>query len=658
MIDFQNVCKSYAGKDIFADVSFRINAGERVGVVGPNGAGKSTLFNMVMGETESDKGKVMVPADLRKALLHQQLDMGNAGVPLLDFASDAMEELARISARLHELEHLFHENPGETELARMLSEQGELQSRYEQLGGYRMRHAAAAALSGLGFSENDFNRPLGSFSGGWQMRGALARVLISDPDLLLLDEPSNYLDIPAVEWLYRFLKSFKGTLMLISHDRFLLKSLTNVTLEINGGNVIRYAGDYDYYVRERDSRLILLQSARRNQDKERERLERSIDRFRSKASKAVQVQNWVRKLDRMEEVSLPDELHYSGTIRIAPPPHCGNEMLRLEETGFSYDGKRDIFSGVDLQLTKGEKLAIVGYNGMGKTTLLKIMGGVLSAAKGKRVLGHNVVVGYQAQEFGELLPDGQSAYDVVRAALPAGADGRSLMSLLGSFGFSGEAAEKCCGVLSGGEKIRLLFARIFVNPPNLLLLDEPTTHLDIAAREALQQALCDYPGTVVFVSHDIEFTRNVAKGIIAMTPGGIRRYHGNYDYYREKLEQENGGRTEISVREESASPVPGTASSQKERRQERARQRQEMLREKRELEKLVVRYESTIEEAESEKAELLEVLMNNAVPGKIVEVTRRLKELEGIIEEATTGWESSAERLEDFMREYNAISEG
>ncbi len=656
MIDFQNVYKSYSGKDILNNATFRINPGERTGLVGPNGAGKSTIFGIITGEVEQDKGNIMVPKDLRIAILHQQIEHGCADVPLLDFAANAVAELSEISTRLHVLEHRFHENPSPDEYEKMLNEQGDLQSRYEQLGGYRLRHAAEAALSGLGFHESDFERPLGSFSGGWQMRGALARVLISDPDILLLDEPSNYLDIPAVEWLYRFLKSFKGTLLLISHDRFLLKTLCNITLEINGGNVTRYAGDYDYYVRERDNRYLALESAQKNQDRERERLERSINRFRSKSTKAVQVQNWIRKLDKMDDINLPDQLHYSGSIRVPEPPPCGHEIIRLESVDFSYNGTDMILEDIDIEIKNGDKLGIVGYNGMGKTTLLKVMGGVHAPTSGKRVLGHNVVPGYQAQEFSELLPDEKSVYNVVRDALPPGGDPKRLMNILGSFGFSGEEADKLCKVLSGGEKIRLLFARLFVNPPNFLLLDEPTTHLDISAREALQQALSEYKGTVIFVSHDIEFVSNVAENIIAMVPQGIKRYFGDYAYYHEKLDQEQRKASGIEDNVEEIKPVE-SAESQKEKRKERARMRQQMQGEKRHLEKQVSKLESEIEKAESEREEILAEMAANAADTDFADLNRRLKNLEFSISKATIEWEESAEKLEAFMEEYKRIAQ-
>ncbi len=655
MIDFQNVYKTYAGQDIFSNVSFRINPGERAGVVGPNGAGKSTLFGIITGEVEPDKGKVMVPADLRVALLHQQLEAVDSSVGLLDFTCNAIPEVAMIHDRLQEIEHLFHHNivvPEEKD--KLLNEQGVLQSRFEQIGGYRLRHTAEAALSGLGFHEEQFSRALKSFSGGWQMRAALARVLISDPDILLLDEPSNYLDIPAVEWLYRFLKSFKGTLLLISHDRFLLKSLATITLEINGGMVNRYPGDYDYYVRERDNRYLQLQSAKENQDRERERLERSIERFRSKATKAVQVQNWIRKIDHMEDINLPEQLHYSGAIRIPQPPLSGAEIARLESVDFSYNGKDFIFKDLDIQINRGDKMAIVGYNGMGKTTLLRLLAGRLNPVNGRRVLGHNVVVGYQAQEFGELLAAEESVYDVVRAALPANGDSRMLMNLLGSFGFCGDDTAKPCKVLSGGEKIRLLFARIFVNPPNFLLLDEPTTHLDIAAREALQQAIAEYDGTVCLVSHDIEFVRNVAENIIAMAPHGIRRYYGDYDYYREKFEQEQRALSPLpGVRTKDEST--GLADSPKEKRKERAKLRQEMQKEKKTLETKVSGFETQIEKAEAEKAQIIEQLAANAPGVDFAGLNRKLKDLDTLIQQATEGWEEYALQLESFMVEYNRI---
>lgn len=646
MIDFKGICKSYGGQDVLLNADFRINRSERVGLVGPNGAGKSTVFGMICGTVFPDKGEISIPSGMRIGHLKQQLEDDASSRVLLDFTADAIPELIEITDQLHAIEHeLSVGGLSEARVEALLEKQGRLQHEFEHLGGYRMRSEASAALSGLGFHTDHFTRPLNSFSGGWQMRAALARVLISEPDILLLDEPSNYLDIPAIEWLYRFLRSYHGTLVLISHDRFLLKALTNITVEINNGMVNRYAGDYDYYMRERENRFKSLSAAKQNQDRRREQLEGSIARFRAKSTKASQVQSWIKELERMPEIKLPDNLCYSGVLKLPPPPSCGMEIARVEELEFSYNNKDKILSEVNLQISKGDKIAIVGYNGTGKTTLLKIIADELKPRQGKRVIGHNVVVGYQAQEFGDILPPEQSVYDVARAALPPGASLNALQSILGGFGFSGEDAYKPCKVLSGGEKIRLCFARIFVNPPNFLILDEPTTHLDIAAREGLQQALNDYQGTLCLVSHDIEFVSNVATTIIAMRPPGIRKYHGGYQYYQEKIARETGNAVEVQEVDDD----DNKGDSLKERRKERARLRKELQADKKAAEKKLATVENALEQLEQQNAELMDILSANKPGTDFAEVNRNLKDVQERIDNLTVQWEAAAERLEEIM---------
>ncbi len=331
------------------------------------------------------------------------------------------------------------------------------------------------------------------------MRAGLAQTLILDPDILLLDEPSNYLDVPAIEWMQRYLKNFKGTLLLISHDRYLLNTLTNVTLEINAGLVNRFPGDYDYYVKQREIRFQSLHAAKENQDKLRNQLEKSINRFRAKSTKASQVQSWIRTIEKMEQIDVPDDLKYSGKINIPAAPASGAEMMRLEEIGHSYDNTAWILEKVGLQIERGDKIGFIGYNGMGKTTLLRIIAGQLKFSEGKRVIGHKVIIGYQAQESTETLLPNQSIWTIVKNAAPDRATDKDIRNVLATFGFQGDAIQKLCDVLSGGEKIRLAFARIFINPPNLLILDEPTTHLDIAAREGLQEAVKNYNGLFVWL---------------------------------------------------------------------------------------------------------------------------------------------------------------
>jgi ATP-binding cassette subfamily F protein 3 len=651
MIDFKNISKHYGEQVIFDNAGFRINSEERVGVVGPNGCGKSTLFGLIVGEFEPDGGQISLPKNLRIGYLKQHLPDNSAERKLIDFVSDAIPELEEISQKLHELEHIMEGELPEAELERVLNTHGHLQSQFEHLGGYTMRSDAAAALSGLGFSEVDFNKKMREFSGGWQMRAALARVLISHPDILLLDEPSNYLDIPAVEWLYRFLKNFKGTLLLISHDRYLLKRLCDVTLEINSGMITRYPGDYDYYRREREHRQKTLEAAKLNQDKKREQLQQNINRFKAKASKAAQAKSWQKQLDRMDEITLPSDLKFSGRIRIPDAPPCGAEAARFDNVSFAYSSGKNVVENVELQFESGDKVAFIGYNGTGKTTLLKLLTGNLKPDSGRVVLGHNIVPGYQAQEFADILPDNRSVYNVVKEMASTNDQLSRVPSILGSFGFSDNNMDKLCGVLSGGEKIRLCFARIFINPPNLLILDEPTTHLDIVAREALQEALRQYKGTVCLVSHDIEFVREVAGTIVAMRPPGVRKYYGDYEYYLEKSAQEN-----LHVAEEDIVIIEEKKeNNSKERRRERARQRKEIAAVKKKAEQQVKKIESKIEKLEFERAELVEKMAGDKNID-FAEVNRHLAQLQSELDKSSAEWEKAMEDFDEILKLNDAIN--
>jgi ATP-binding cassette subfamily F protein 3 len=650
MIDFQNVYKSFGSQEILSDVSFRINKNERVGFVGPNGAGKSTVFSIITEETHADKGEIHIPGDARIGYLHQHLSNKSTERHLVDYVSDAVAEINELRQEIHRQEAQYRESKSETEKEKLLNRIGHLQSRFEQLGAYELRVKAEAALSGLGFQTEDFSRPLSTFSGGWQMRANLARTLIANPDILLLDEPSNYLDVPAIEWLQKYLRSFNGTLLLVSHDRYLLQSITNITLEINGGMVTRFPGDYDFYVRERDNRNQQLEAAKKNQDRQREQMEKNIERFRAKNTKAAQAQSWMKKLDKLEDIKVPQKLNYSGTISIPKPPHCGSEIIRLENAGLSYDGEKWILKKIELTLNRGDKIGIVGYNGMGKTTLLRILSGQKDASEGKRLLGHKVVIGYQAQEFSEILPENSSAYDIVKNAAPEGSGDKEVRGTLGNFGFSGDSVHKPCSVLSGGEKIRLAFARIFINPPNFLILDEPTTHLDIAARETLQQAIADYQGTVCLVSHDIEFIRKTAKTIIAMERGGIKKYFGNYDYYLEKSNQ-----SPVTTSTPQKTDAPVSKDVRKARRQERAAKRQEIQKDKKKAERLVEKIETQLENLEAEQLQITEELSVESTAADFMSLNRKLREIQDQITELTSDWETAAENLEAINVEYDKI---
>ena len=633
MIEFRSVSKHYGPQDVLAAASFQIAAGDRVGLVGPNGAGKSTIFGLITGDISPDHGEVYVADRLRLGYLRQILNNKANETPLLDYVADALPELKEIDARLHAVEHDL-QDPAHPQRAKLLDELGELQHRYEVLGGYELRGRAQAALGGLGFAPELLMNPLQSFSGGWQMRAELARVLIAKPDTLLLDEPSNYLDLPAVEWLQRFLRDFDGTLVLISHDRFLLNTLTRRTLEINAGRVTAYAGNYDTYQRERVVRQEQTIARKKNQDQKRREMERFVERFRAKATKAAQAQSRMKMLEKMEEIDAPEDIQVRGRIRIAAPPHCGIEVIRLEEAGLTYDGARWVLRGVDLAVQRGEKLALVGHNGLGKTTLLRMLAGALPLSEGKRSLGHQAVPGYQTQDFAEAM----NASDTVLAAAKKSAGDvpeKDLRGTLGGFGFSGEAIEKTVGVLSGGEKIRLAFARLLVKPPNLLLLDEPTTHLDIHAREALEEALREYQGTLLLVSHDVEFVRRVATGIIEMRPPGIRRFAGDYDYYKQKIAEEKAPENDTGK----------APSKSKLAKRERAQMIQETSARKRALEKTIREAEALIAKLEEEQNRLANSF-EGAVGLSFAEINQRLSALPTEIAAATADWESASLELE------------
>lgn len=640
MIDFIQVSKQFGTQDVLKSVTFRINAGERIGIVGPNGAGKSTIFSLIGHDIEADKGDIVIPRHTRIGYLHQQLNPHAVERNLLDYTEDSIPELKTIPEQIHALEEKMDLLAAD-EKERALKRIGNLQHEFEHLGGYEMRARAEAALCGLGFKVEEFEKPFSSFSGGWQMRAELARTLIANPDLLMLDEPSNFLDLPAVEWLQKFLRSYEGTMLLISHDRYLLRSLVTITLEIAGGKTTRYQGGYDYYLKEREDRIHHQLAAKKNQDREIEQIESFIRRFRAKSTKATQVQSRIKQLEKIERIEAPAALANLSKIRIGDPPHSGHEIIRLEKGGLTYDQKRWIFKELDVNINRGEKVGFVGYNGMGKTTLLRSLAGALSLSEGRRVLGHKVVVGYQSQDFAETMPPQKSVYHIVKDEHPAASES-DVRKLLGGFGFSGDSIEKRCEVLSGGEKIRLAFARLFINPPNFLLLDEPTTHLDVNGREALESALKAYKGAVCVVSHDVTFIRNIADQIIAIDQTGVSRYPGGYDYYLQKVDERSGGGSAVAsgtvAATTSSSPEPAApAAKGKDGRKARAQQR--------EAEKALSKIENKIEKLTKEQVALTDEMMSKR-DADFSSINTRLAGIQKEISELEAQWEEAAEALE------------
>lgn len=649
MIDFRDVSIAFGTQTVLNCVSFGISSGEHVGIVGPNGSGKSTIFNLLNGELRPDSGQVSVPRNMTQGYLRQQLQPDVVNCSLLSYAENASASLNNLHGEIDTIQAALPASDG-MERKRLLDRLGDLQTEFEHRGGYEIGTRAKTALSGLGFSVDKFDQPFSSFSGGWQMRAELARALVSRPDLLMLDEPTNFLDIPAVEWLQGFLREYKGTLLLISHDRYMLNSLTKTTLEVFGGHVTRYSGNYERYLVQRTARHEQLVAAKKNQDRHKAQVGRFIERFRAKNTKATLVKSAIKKLEKLDEIVVPAVAVRRARIRLPSPPHCGQEVMRLDDAGISYDGKTWVLRHVDLRIERGEKTALVGLNGMGKSSLLRVLSGGLPLAEGRCVCGHKVVVGYQSQDLAETIDPSTTVFEAAKDATP-GLTEQSIRSVLGSFLFSGDTVEKRVGILSGGEKMRLALACMLLRAPNLLLLDEPTTHLDIPSREALEDALVSYEGTLLIVSHDIEFVKKVATQIIAMVPQNIRRYPGDYIYYREKSQED------IAV----AIPASGTtrgepgisANSRKASRQERAFQRQEIHRATKELKKKITANEKRMEALDAERMAVVEQLQAGGAKGAVdfEELGRKLKQLHKDIERITSHWERDSLELEAVMKE-------
>ncbi|WFB37421.1 ABC-F family ATP-binding cassette domain-containing protein [Kiritimatiellota bacterium B12222] len=630
MIIFDKVSKQFGPQTILNQASFTVNPGEQVGIVGPNGAGKSTIFKLIIGDEDTDKGDVIVPGTQRVGYLRQQLPSNEEDGSLLDFVKAGCQEIIDMEIELHELqEQLTADSPPE-----LLQKIGDLQHEFEHRDGYQLTANTEAALGGLGFTPDRFTEPMSSFSGGWQMRAQLARVLLSSPDILLLDEPSNYLDLPAVEWLQRFLSHFSGTLLLISHDRQLLRSLAKDILDLRHGSVTRFAGGYDKYVILRKERIEQQIARYKTLSKQREDIESFIRRFRAQATKAAQVQSRIKMLEKMEPLPDLEKEDNRVLLRLPEPPSSGHQLLRTENVGFKYPDGPWLFKGVDLSIERGDKLALVGYNGMGKTTLLKILAEILQPVEGKRVSGHHLVTGYQSQEFAETLPLEHSVFKVVKDAARGQTTDQAVRTLLGSFGFQGEFCDKPVKVLSGGEKIRLAFARIFINPPNLLLLDEPTTHLDIQGREALEQAICQYKGTVCFVSHDSSFVRNTANGVISIGSEGVRRWLGGYDDFL----SQSGGKVAIDGKAPDANAASSKPKPDGKKRKEARKEIRKLENRQRKLEQAIEQLEAT-QTSEVQKAQTGEV-------SDFKTHQQHLAEIAGEIQSTSREWMEVSEEIE------------
>ncbi len=542
MIALSSINKQYGRQLVFVDASFQLNPGEKVGLVGPNGAGKTTLFRMIVGEESPDEGEVTVPKRLTVGYFRQDVEE-MSGRPVLD---EAIAGSGRVGDLHHELEFLQQalEDPARAdEMDTILEQFGEVQEEYEHLGGYTLEAQAQEVLHGLGFSDDQIAGDVGALSGGWKMRVALARVLLGRPDVLLMDEPTNHLDIESIIWLEDFLKGFQGALLMTSHDREFMNRIISKIAEIDAGEINVYSGNYDFYERERSIREANQQAAFARQQAMLAKEQRFIERFKAHAAKAAQVQSRIKALDKIEKIELPKKRQVvKFDFRV--PPRSGDQVAVLEDLHKSY-GSRAIYEGLSLTIRRGERWAVMGRNGAGKTTLLKMIAGALTPDSGNVRLGASLTMGYFAQQSLDVLDPELTVLEQLQNDFPQDGLG-SLRTLAGAFQFSGDDADKPIRALSGGERSRLAMARMLYNPPNFLVLDEPTNHLDLATKEMLVDALKDFEGTMIFVSHDRMFLRGLSSRVLELggETGKERQPHvypGSYLEYVEKTGHEAPG---------------------------------------------------------------------------------------------------------------------
>jgi len=538
MISFSGVGKQYGRQVLFVDASFQLNPGEKAGLVGPNGAGKTTLFRMIVGEEHPDDGEVAVPKKLSIGYFRQEIDE-MAGRSVLD---EAIAGSGRLGDLHHELEALTHAlgDPARADgMDEILHRYGEVQGEYQQRGGYELEARAREVLHGLGFADPAIDGDVGSLSGGWKMRVAMAKVLIGRPDVLLMDEPTNHLDIESILWLEEYLKGYPGTLLMTCHDRDFLNRVATKIVEIDAGELVTWSGDYDFYERERTVRGAQREAAYARQQAMLAKEQRFIERFSAHAAKAAQVQSRIKKLEKIETIELPKRRTVVD-FDFRTPPRSGDDVVTLSKVSKEYAGRR-IYDGFDFLIRRGERWCVMGANGAGKTTLLKMVAGTLAPDAGTVKLGASLKLGYFAQQSLDLLDPDLTVLTQVQKDFPA--EGLGLLrNLLGAFQFSGDEVHKTIRYLSGGEKSRLVLARMLFDPPNFLVLDEPTNHLDLATKEMLVKSLKGFAGTMLFVSHDRMFLRGLSNRVLEVgEPGGPVAYGGSYEEYVAKTGHEAPG---------------------------------------------------------------------------------------------------------------------
>ncbi|MFZ4714259.1 MAG: ABC-F family ATP-binding cassette domain-containing protein [Bacteriovoracaceae bacterium] len=540
MITLTGIYKQYGDQILYKNCSFQIKPGEKTGLVGPNGAGKSTIFKIIMKEEGIDSGELSVPEKTSIAYFSQNVGEMK-GRSVLEEVKSALAKVDDLNNLLRSIEKKLEDpNLDPDEMMVLLEKMGEAQEEFDKLDGYNVEPRAKAIITGLGIDPEDHHRPVESFSGGWKMRIALAKVLLMNPDVLLIDEPTNHLDLESILWLEQWMKDFKGAIVMTSHDRDFMNSIVNRIVEISHSNITTYSGNYEYYLKEKEIRKEQLVAQFEKQQSTLAKEEEFIAKFAARASHAAQVQSRVKKLDKIERVELPKE-EFTINFEFPTPVRSGNDVVAMENLGKTWlkdDGSpKKVFSNLTGMVRRLDKIAVVGVNGAGKSTLLKIIAGMTEASEGKCTVGASVNVGYFSQHSIEVLHPGNTVFDEVQSRVPLMGTG-SIRNLLGAFLFSGDDVFKKISVLSGGEKSRVVLATLLCKNLNFLILDEPTNHLDIKSREILLDAIKKFDGTVMLVSHDRHFAREIANRVFEVDKGQLNFYNGTYDEYLEQKVKE------------------------------------------------------------------------------------------------------------------------
>jgi ATP-binding cassette subfamily F protein 3 len=639
MLTISEVAKSYGGRTLFEDVSLQVNRGDRIGLVGPNGAGKSTLFSLILQEESPDSGTISLQRNVTLGFLPQEsAPAGDETV--LELATAITPEIQKLQQQL---------KAWEAEHPKDIDPHDDIHSRFDELGGYQLESKAKQILAGLAFREKDFHRPAREMSGGWVMRAHLARLLVQEPDLLMLDEPTNHLDLEALLWFQEHLKQYAGAILMISHDREFLNQLVDSIVEIRSSQLFRYRGNYEDYLAQRAAQEAQQLAAYKNQQREIASLQEFADRFRAKASKASQAQSKLKQIERMEKIEAPVNTDKKIHFNFPQPQRSGLKVIKLENIHHAY-GANVVYQGIDYQAERGQRTVLVGPNGAGKSTLLKILAGALQFQSGTRELGHNVKAGYYSQYRVEML---QPHRTVLEEALdtPERITEQFVRTVLGCFLFRGDDVFKKVAVLSGGEKSRLALVKLLLDPPNLLLMDEPTTHLDMPSIDALLEALKQFAGTLIFISHDVYFIRSLANHVIHVNAGRLTHYSGDYQYYLDKT-RATSARAALTAGAKPeaprAQPVEKSSAKTKEQKRLEAEQRQARSGARKEQQQRVASLEKEIASLESKQTELtaeLEKPETYQQPGRAMQINRELVHVQERLAEIAPQWEAAAHKL-------------